>query len=81
MDCGVDVRSWRGASVVNALPPLVRTEISSQFVEPLKTLEPKSIVARNNPLLLTATAVLVIGPATGLPPLLVLNSVNVRSYA
>src|ERR1035441_492914 len=77
--CGVAVISWRGARMVKTPPPLVRTAICSQWVEPLKTLEPKSIVVMNKPLLLTAIAVLVIGPPTGPPPLLVLNRVKTMS--
>ena len=66
--------------MVNPLPPLVCTPISTQLVVlPLKGLGPKSISVVNKPLLLTDTAVLVNGPATGLPLLTVLNNVNVMS--
>ena len=81
MACGAADKCWRGVSVVNGPVPLVRTAISNQFVEPLKTLEPKFSAVENKPLLLTVIAVLVIGLATGLPPMLLLNSVKVMSYA
>src|ERR1019366_1032316 len=87
MDRGVEVICWRGVSVVNGPPPFVRTAISIydtyEAVWPWgagrETVEQKSIIAENKPLLLTATAVLVIGPAMRLPPLLVSNSVKTKS--
>ena len=51
------------------LLPLVSTAICSQLLWPFHTLPPKSIVTVNRPLV-TATALLVTGPATAVPPAL-----------
>src|ERR1017187_10519015 len=87
MDRGVEVICWRGGRGGDGPPPMVRTAISIYdtyeavwpWVAVRKALEPKSIIVVNKPLLLSATAVLVIGPAMRLPPLLVSNSVKTKS--
>ena len=61
---GVGVNCWRGAKVVNVLTPLVSTPICNQLVAPVNTPGPKSISTVNRPLV-TPTALLVTGPATG----------------
>ena len=77
---GVDKTAWRGASVEYEAAPLVCTRpISSHSRWPsVKGLLPKSTATVNRPLL-TLTALLVTGPETRIPPVLVLNNVKVRS--
>ena len=62
---GAGVSCWRGVRVEKLFAPLVLTAISSHLSGPVNAF-PKSTVVVNRPLL-TATAVLVTGPATRLP--------------
>ena len=78
MAYGTGVNCWRGASVVKLFAALVLTAIASQLLVPVNAPDPKSTSVVNRPLV-TATAVLVTGPAMATPVLLVANSVNVRS--
>src|ERR1035437_1854374 len=79
MAYGVGVSSWRGFSVVKLLTPFVSTPIANQLVWPVNTPGPKSTSTVNSPLV-TMTPLVGTGPATALPPLLTLNSENVRLY-
>src|ERR1700677_1269412 len=67
MAYGAGVNCWRGSSETKLLPPLVCTSRCSQLLPPRNAPGPKSTSIVNNPLL-TATAVLVIGPTITLPP-------------
>ena len=63
---GVGRIGSRGVNSVNVAPPLVRTAISIQLLDPLNTSGPKSITVANMPLV-TPIARLVTGPARGVP--------------
>src|ERR1035441_9699608 len=77
MAYGVGVNFWRGLSVANEPPPLVRTPISNQRSAPEK-FAPKSSVAVKRPLLTTVAVFVTVLP-TCPAPLLTLNSAKVRS--
>src|SRR6266566_8383687 len=76
---GDGVNCWRGASVVKLLAKLVSTPICNQLAAPVNTAGPKSICTVNRPLV-AMTPLVTTGPATALPPLLVLNSQKARLY-
>src|ERR1019366_4381201 len=76
---GEGVSGCRGGSVVKLPPPFVRTLISSQRSGPLNTPAPRSTFAMNRPLL-TARFCTGVGPASGVPVTLVVNTANVMSY-